>query len=120
MVALIFSIESVTANSSRIGIIEITIPSQIKNLKLLGPNSRVKNELEVIFNLKPQEYSNIVKIEIPLNDARRIVKSMTGIDLPTKINGVTEANQLVDKYQRLDLITSEKFYLEALKYNVKK
>jgi hypothetical protein len=55
-----------------------------------------------------------------VEDAKKIVRELTGIDLPSRIDGVIEANQIVDRVAKTSLRTSEKFYTEALKYNIKK
>jgi len=119
-VATVFSIENATANSSRRGVLQITVPSDVKNLRLLGPNNRVKSELEVIFNVKPEEYSEIIKIEITVDDARRLVKDILDKELPQKIYGIDDATRIIDSAIKTDLVTSEKFLKEALKYNIKK
>ena len=118
VVATIFAIENVTRNGSRTGVIQMLIPADVKNLKLLGPNRRVKSELEVIFNAKPEDFSNFVKVEIPLEDAKRLIKEVTGIQLPNRISGIDASTQLVDQLTRTDLTTAKKFYDAALKYNI--
>jgi len=121
LVSIIFAIENFSANTSRSGVIEMIVPSNVKDLKLLGPNRRVDTELEVIFNVKPEEFSNYVKVEISLEDAKRLAEEMIVTEkLPERILGVTRANQIVDGLPKTSLELSQKFYEKSLKYNIKK
>jgi len=41
-------------------------------------------------------------------------------ELPQKIYGIDDATRIIDSAIKTDLVTSEKFLKEALKYNIKK
>jgi hypothetical protein len=89
----IFPVENRTANSSRQGIIQIKIPKDISDLKLLAPNRRVKTELEVVFNVKSEDYDKYVHLEISVDDARKLVKDLSNVNIPSRIHGYEKAKQ---------------------------
>jgi hypothetical protein len=112
--ATIFAIESATRNAGYKGVLQVSISTDLKMLKLVSPNRRIDLELEVVFNTSADNFARISKIEIPVEDARIFIKEIYGVDLPTHLERY-EANHLLRTIKESSLEQSFEFYQKLLK-----
>jgi hypothetical protein len=119
--ATIFAIESATDNGAFKGFVQIAIPSDMNTIKLLGPNRRVDKELEIIFSTSSENFSKLSKVELSVEDSKKIVKEIYGIDLPNRISSkdVENARYLTEVLPKSSLEQSYQFYQKAIQYNKK-
>ena len=114
----IFAIESATANPNFNGVLQMGLPADLGDLKLVGPNRRVDIELEVIMKTAADEFSNLAKVEIPVSEARNLVKEIFDIDLPSSIDR-NLSDDLLNNSPISDLDKSLEFYQRAIEFNTK-
>lgn len=114
----IFAIESVTKNGSYKGVLQIGIPDELRNIKLSSPNRRVDIELEVILKTSSDDFAQLTKVEISVDDARKLIKEVYDIDLPKKIDS-DYARELLETSKISSLDESFDFYQKALQFNTK-
>ncbi|CAA9202691.1 fibronectin type III domain-containing protein [Flavobacterium collinsii] len=112
----IFSIESATKNGGYKGVLQMGTPNDLKNIILSAPNRRVDIELEVIFKTSAENFSKTTKIEISVENARKLVKDVYGVDLPSTLTR-DEATNLLEKLPASSLDKSFEFYQKSIKYN---
>lgn len=120
VVATIFATESATLTSEFKGVLQIALPDELKNVVLSPPNRR-PFELEVIFKTSADDFSNLSKIEISIEDARKLVKEIFNIDIPSKIYSqeLNNSRYLLENLPKSSLEKSFEFYQKAIKYNIK-
>jgi hypothetical protein len=109
----IFAIESATGSGSK-GVLQIALPNELANTKLLAPNRRVNIELEVVFETSAENFSKLSKVEIPIEKARQAIKEIYGVELPTRL-GRDEATELLKTINASSLEQSFDFYQKILK-----
>ncbi len=114
----IFSIESATANPSFNGVLQMGLPVDLGDLKLIAPNRRVKIELEAILKASADDFANLSKVEISVEDARKLVKEVYDIDLPSSIDSDL-SRELLENLDASSLEKSLEFYQKAIKFNLK-
>ena len=114
----IFAIESATANPNFKGVLQMGLPADLGNLKLTAPNSRVNIELEAVLKTSADNFSNLTKVEISVDDARRLVKEVFDIDLPSSISRA-KSDELLKDINASNLNKSLEFYQKAIQYNTK-
>jgi hypothetical protein len=121
VVATLFAIESATDNPTFKGSVQAGIPKDLLNLALTAPNRRWDKELEAIINAPANDFANSAKIEISVEDARKLVKEVFGLDLPARISFDDPANvaYLTSTLPKSSLEKSLEFYLKSIKYNLK-
>ncbi|MBS7233028.1 fibronectin type III domain-containing protein [Flavobacterium psychroterrae] len=112
----IFSIESATKNGGYKGILQMGTPNDLRNISLSAPNRRIELELEIVFNTSADNFGKTAKIEISVENARKLVKEIYGIDLPRTLTR-DEANEALKKWPASSLDKSFEFYQKAIKYN---
>ncbi|AJW63963.1 hypothetical protein VO54_02505 [Elizabethkingia miricola] len=114
--AVIFAIESSSKPGTK-GVLQIYIPKNLKGLNLQAPNFRVSKELEVIVNTSPENLSNFAVKEIAVEDARKLVNEIYGLDIPKTIteNSIPSSNMLLDDITKLTPKESEEFYKKIIK-----
>ncbi|MFA0961110.1 fibronectin type III domain-containing protein [Roseivirga sp. BDSF3-8] len=117
--ATIFAIESTSANQSFRGVIQMGLPKDLGDLKLLAPNNRANIELEAILKISADDFSTLSKVEIAVDDARELVKEVFNIDLPNNIPDNTVSNELLESLDVSGLDKSLEFYQKAIKYSTK-
>ncbi|UOX35066.1 fibronectin type III domain-containing protein [Flavobacterium sediminilitoris] len=117
--ATIFSIESATSNGAYKGVLQIGLPNDLKNIVLSAPNYRVGLELEVILKTPADNFANLSKVEISVEDARKLVKEVYGVDLPARITTQTDSRYLLETIPESSLEKAYEFYQKAFKYNIK-
>lgn len=96
------------------------MPKDLNDLKLLAPNRRVKTELEVVFNVKPEDYDKYVHFEISVDDARTLIEKLYKTTLPNRIYDIEDAKRIIEETKKMDILSSEVFYTEAMKLKLKK
>ncbi len=116
--ATIFSIEGATSNNAYKGILQIGIPDKLKSIKLSAPNYRVEKELEVILQTQANNFANLSSVEISVDNARKLIKEIYGIDLPTKISR-SYSDELLETLPESSLDKAFEFYQKAIQYNLK-
>jgi hypothetical protein len=121
IVATIFAIESATDNPAFKGSVQCGIPKDLPNLVFSYPNRRWDKELEVIINTPANNFATLAKIEISVEDARKLVKEVFGRDLPSRISSsdVENARYLTETVPKSSLEKSFEFYVKSIKYNLK-
>ncbi|PXY42533.1 hypothetical protein DMB65_00455 [Flavobacterium cheongpyeongense] len=112
----IFSIESATQYGGSKGVLQMGLPIDLKNITLSAPNRRVDIELEIIFNTSAENFAKTSKIEISVENARKVVKEVFGIDLPSSLTR-DSADHLLRTLPASSLDKSLEFYQKAIKYN---
>ncbi len=120
--ATIFAIESATRNGSYKGVLQIGLPSELRNIKLNAPNVyRCEKELEIVLQTSADNFANLSKIEISSEDARKLIKEVYGIDLPSKIyrDGLNNSDELLETLFPSKLDKAFEFYQKAIQYNIK-
>jgi len=108
----IFAIESATTSGSK-GVLQIALPENLTEIKLLAPNRRTSLELEVVFETSAENFSRLLKIEIPIENARQLVKEIYGIELPSTIRR-NIADELLRTLPASSLEQSYEFYQKVL------
>jgi len=116
--ATIFSIESATSNGAYKGVLQIGLPNDLKNIALSAPNYRVAKELEVVLNTPASNFANLSKVEISVENARKLVKEVYGVDLPTNLPR-SYADELLETIPESSLDKAFEFYQKAIQYNIK-
>ena len=116
--ATIFSIESATSNGAYKGVLQIGLPKNLKDLGLSAPNYRVAKELEVVIKTPANNFANLSKVEISVENARKLVKEVYGVDLPPNLTR-EYADDLLVTIPESTLDKAFEFYLKAKKYNIK-
>lgn len=114
--AIIFGIESSSKPGTK-GILQLYLPKNLKGLNLSPPNYRVAKELEVIVNTSPENLSKFVIKEIPIEDARKLINEMYGIDIPKTItnNSIPNSNMLLEETVKLTPKEAQEFYTKVIK-----
>lgn len=114
--AVIFGIESSSKPGTK-GVLQIYVPKDLKGLNLLAPNRRINIELEVIVNTSPENLSNFTMKEIPIEEARKLVNEMYGVDIPKTITNNTFPNSefLLKETKKLTPKESLQFYNKIIK-----
>jgi hypothetical protein len=121
IVATLFAIESATDNPTFKGSVQCGMPKDLLNLALTAPNRRWDKELEAIINAPATSFANLAKIEISVDDARKLVKEVFGRDLPNRISSsdVENVRYLTETLPKSSLEKSFEFYVKSIKYNLK-
>jgi hypothetical protein len=114
----IFAIESATANPNFKGVLQMGLPADLGDLKLVSPNGRANIELEAIMNVSADNFSNLAKVEIPIDEARRLVKEVFDIDLQSTISRQL-SDDLLETLPVSDLNKSLEFYQKAIQFSTK-
>jgi len=65
------------------------------------------------------DLSNLSKVEISVEDARKLVKEVFDIDLPTSIVDQTASRELLESLNVSSLEKSFEFYQKAIQYSTK-
>lgn len=114
--AVIFGIESSSRPGTK-GILQVYLPKNLKGMNLSPPNYRVAKELEVIVNTSPENLSNFVVKEIPIEDARKLINEMYGLDIPKTINSnsIPNSNMLLEETLKLTPKEAQQFYTKVIK-----
>lgn len=116
--SVIFAVESETEFVGTKGVFQMGLPSDLKNIPLSAPNRRVHIELEVIFNTSAENFATASKAELSIENARKVVKEVYGIDIPSRLSR-DEATHLLETIEASSLEKSLEFYQKAIKYNIK-
>ncbi len=77
----------------------------------------VHYELEIIVNTSPKNLSKFAVVEIPINDARKLIKEVYGISLDTRISDISTATQLLKETKKLTPKEALEFYKKIIKLN---
>jgi hypothetical protein len=117
--ATIFSIESATSNGAYKGVLQIALPKNLKTITLSSPNNRVGLELEVIMSTPANNFAGLSEVEITVENARKIIKEVYNVDLPTRISTQDDARYLLETIPESSLQKAYEFYQKAIKYNIK-
>ncbi|SHK32364.1 hypothetical protein [Chryseobacterium polytrichastri] len=114
--AIIFGIESSSKPGTK-GVLQVYLPKNLKGLNLSPPNYRVAKELEVIVNTSPENLSNFVVKEILIEDARKLINEMYGLDIPKTItsNSIPSSNMLLEETIKLTPKEAQEFYTKVIK-----
>lgn len=113
--AVIFGIESSSKPGTK-GVLQIYVPKNLKGLNLQSANQyRFDLELEVIVNTSPENLSNFVVKEIPIEDARKLVEEVYGISLDTKITSQDYSRYILENTKKLTPKEALEFYKKAIK-----
>jgi hypothetical protein len=89
---------------------------------LNSPNIyRCEKELEIVIQTSADSFTNLSKVEISAENARKLVKEVYGIDLPSKIysTGLDNSNELLENLPASSLEKAFEFYQKAIPYNKK-
>ncbi|RKE80601.1 hypothetical protein [Chryseobacterium sp. AG363] len=115
--AVIFGIESSSKPGTK-GVLQVYVPKDLKGLNLQSANYRVSKELEVIINTSPEKLSDFVVKEIPIEDARKLVNELYGIDIPKTItsNSIPGSNMLLEETKKLTPKEAQEFYKKIIKF----
>ncbi|MGQ1948760.1 hypothetical protein ACT3CD_16840 [Geofilum sp. OHC36d9] len=114
----IFAIESATANPNFKGVLQMGLPTDLGDIKLIAPNGRANIELEAIMNVSADNFSSLAKVEIPIEEARRLVKEIFDIDLQSSISRQL-SDDLLNSLPVSDLNKSLEFYQKAIQFSTK-
>ena len=114
--AVIFGIESATESGQK-GILQFFLSKDLKNIHLQAPNFRFSKELEIIVKTNPKELSSFVKIEIPIEDARKLINELYKVDIPKSIyvNDPNNGLYLMENTEKLTPKQALEFYKEVIK-----
>ncbi len=94
------------------------LPVDLGDLKLVAPNRRVNIELEAILKISADDFTNLSKVEISVEDSRKLVKEVYDIDLPSSIDSGL-SRELLENLEVSSLEKSLEFYQKAKKFNLK-
>ena len=111
--AVIFGIESSSKPGAK-GVLQIYLPKDLKGLNLQSPNRMVGYELEVIINTSPENLSTFVVKEVPIEDARKLVNEIYGINLDTKMDRYI-ARDWLENSKKLTPKEAFEFYKKIIK-----
>ena len=111
--AVIFGVESSSKPGTK-GVLQIYVPKDLKGLNLQSPNSLVERELEVIVNTSPENLSNFVVKEVSIEDARKLVNEIYGINLDTKMDRYI-ARDWLESTKKLTPKEALEFYKKTIK-----
>lgn len=111
--AVIYGIESATVYKQQ-GVLQIFATKDLEGLNLLAPNRRVFKELEVVIGTTPDNLSNFAVIEIPIEDARKLVNEVYSVGLDSKMDRASADLALVEKTKLTPKEASE-FYKKVIK-----
>ncbi len=114
----IFAIESATSNPNFKGVLQLGLPADLGDLRLVSPNRRVDIELETIIKTSADDFANLSKVEISVKNARKLVKEVYNIDLPSSLDSDV-SRELLETLDVSNLEKSLEFYQKALQYNTK-
>ena len=109
----IFAIESATNSGSK-GVLQIALPENLTGTKLIAPNRRISLELEVVFETSAENFSKLSKVEIPVENARQLVKEVYGIELPSTMRRDI-ADELLKTLPASSLEQSYEFYMKIMR-----
>lgn len=123
--ATIFAIESQTycarnyPEYNKASVI-IGLPDNFVGIKCASPSRRVFEELEVAIGTSANNYANVSSVEISVDNARKLVKSLYGITLPATLSRA-EADALMFNrvYESPSLDKSFLFYQKSIPFNIK-
>jgi hypothetical protein len=107
--AVIFGIES-ASKPGREGFLQFFAPKNLEGLNLQSPNRMVEYELEIIVNTSPKNLSTFAVKEIPIEDARKLIKKLYGVELPTKITNQRDLRELLEETRKLTPKEALEFY----------
>jgi len=115
--AVVFGVESSSKPGTK-GVLQIYVPKDLKGLNLQATNYRVSKELEVIVNTSPENLSNFAVKEISIEDARKLVNELYGIDIPKTItsNSIPNSNMLLEDTKKLTPKEAQEFYKQIIKF----
>ena len=118
--ATIFAIESATiSNGVSKGVLQIGLPDDLKNIKLNAPNIyRCEKELEVVIQTSANNFANLSKVEISVENARKLIKEVYGVELDTRIDRA-RSDELLENLLESTLEKAYEFYQKAIKFNLK-
>jgi len=112
--AVIFGIES-SSKPRRKGFLQVFVPRDLEGLNLQAPNAyRYDLELEVIIKTSPEELSNFAVVEIPIDDARKMVEEVYGVGLDTRMDRNT-ADIWLEETKKLTPKEALEFYKKVIK-----
>jgi RHS repeat-associated protein len=118
--ATIFAIESATENPGFNGVLQIGLPEDLRSLSLASSSRRVEIELEAPIKTSAENFSTLSQIEISVDDARRLVKEVFNIDLPSRITQESgESLRLLRELEVSSPAKSFEFYQKAIPFNTK-
>lgn len=115
--AIIFGIESSSKPGTK-GVLQVYVPKNLKGLNLQSANQyRFDLELEVIVNTSPENLSTFAVKEIPIEDARKLLNELYGLDIPAKItkDGFPNSLFLLENTKKLTPKEALEFYKKAIK-----
>ncbi|WP_445432106.1 hypothetical protein [Chryseobacterium indoltheticum] len=115
--AIIFGIESSSKPGTK-GVLQVYVPKNLKGLNLQSANQyRFDLELEVIVNTSPENLSTFAVKEIPIEDARKLLNELYGLDIPAKItkDGFPNSLFLLENTKKLTPKEALEFYKKATK-----
>jgi hypothetical protein len=98
------------------------VPKNLEGLYLQASNAyRFDLELEVIVKTSPENLSNFVIIEIPIEDARQIVNKLYNANIPKSIylRDFENGTHYLRETKKLTPNQTLKFYKEAVKLSKK-
>lgn len=109
--AVIFGVEASSKPGAK-GVLQVYIPKDLKGLNLQAPNRRKAIELEIIVNTSPENLSKFTMMEIPIEDARKLVNQIYGVDIPKTItnNSFPNSEFLLKETKKLTPKESLQFY----------
>jgi len=93
--ATIFAIEAQSINKGTKGLLQIGLTKDLKDITLVAPNYRVEIEMEVILKTSANNFSKMSK-EISIDQARKLIKEVYNIDLPTSIRDFNDSRLLLE------------------------
>ncbi|WP_426481204.1 hypothetical protein [Chryseobacterium sp. R2ACT005] len=117
--AVIFGVESSSKPGTK-GVLQIYVPKDLRGLNLQAPNRRMGIELEIIINTSPENLSNFTIKEIPIEEARKLVNKLYGVDIPTSISNQDYSLELLRETRTLTPKEALEFYRKAIKVTSKK
>ena len=94
---------------------QVFVPRELEGLNLQVPQrGRFKLELEVIIKTSPEELSNFAAVEIPIDDARKIIEEVYGVSLDTRMDRNT-ADIWLEETKKLTPKEALEFYKKVFK-----
>ncbi|MDR6516669.1 hypothetical protein [Chryseobacterium camelliae] len=115
--AVIFGIESSSKPGTK-GVLQVYVPKDLKGLNLQSANQyRFDLELEVIVNTSPENLSNFAIKEVAIENARKLLNELYGLDIPAKItkDGFPNSLFLLENTKKLTPKEALEFYKKAIK-----
>jgi hypothetical protein len=112
---VIFGIES-ASKGGRKGFLQVTVPSNLKDIGLQIANRRYEYELEAVVKTSAKNFSKLANKEIPIQKARELVNQFFKLpeNIPSKLD-FYEAERLIKQLPKSTLEESFRFYQEIIK-----